>query len=147
LELVVLKSRGDRPALLASTSSSLAFFCAGFMLDSVMMRHALCMSLSTAAAVFLMGALHLSRGYWTTLTCLVILQPHGIVTLAKALQRVAGTIVGAGIAIVAATWIHDPCFLVVSVFLLTTVSVALLPLNYGIFAVFLMPSFVLLVKA
>jgi uncharacterized membrane protein YccC len=115
-------------------------------LDSAMLRHALRMSVGTAVAVLLTKDLHLTRGYWTTLTCLVILQPHGSATLAKALQRVAGTVIGAAIAVAVATWIHDPTAILACVFVLIAAAVALMPINYALFAVFLTPSFVLLAE-
>ena len=114
--------------------------------NSAMLRHALRTSIATAAAVLLTKSLHLHRGYWTTLTCLVILQPYGSQTTAKALQRVVGTVVGAGVAIAVATWIHDPLQILGCVFLFIAVGVALMPLNYGLFAVFLTPTFVLLAE-
>lgn len=67
-------------------------------LDSAIARYALRMAITTAVAVWVAKRLHLGHGYWTTITCLVILQPQGSATFAKALQRVAGTALGAAIA-------------------------------------------------
>lgn len=136
----------DLPELLVTRSSPLLVLRGNLTSDSAIFRHALRMSISTAAAVLLTAALHLHRGYWTTLTCLVILQPHGSQTLSKALQRVGGTVLGAWVAVAAATWIHDPAWLLGCVFVFITIAVALMPINYGMFALFLTPSFVLLAE-
>jgi uncharacterized membrane protein YccC len=93
-----------------------------------------------------MHVLELEHGYWATLTCLVIMQPHGSATWAKALQRVLGTVLGAGVALLVASFVHNPHLLVWFVFVFITVGTALLPLNYGAFAVFLTPGFVLLAE-
>ena len=136
----------DLPDLLVTRSSPLAVLRGNLTSDSAIVRHALRMSISTAAAVLLTAALHLHRGYWTTLTCLVILQPHGSQTLSRALQRVGGTVLGAWVAVAAATWIHDPAWILGCVFAFITIAVALMPINYGMFALFLTPSFVLLAE-
>jgi uncharacterized membrane protein YccC len=134
------------PELLVARSSPLAILRAHLTSDSAIFRHALRMSTSTAVAVLITTSLHVHRGYWTTLTCLVILQPHGSQTLSKALQRVGGTVLGAWVAVAAATFVHDPSLILLCVFVFITIAVALMPLNYGIFALFLTPSFVLLAE-
>ena len=57
-----------------------------------------------------------------------------------------GTVLGAGIALVIASWVHDPHAIIAFVFAFVTLGMAVLPLNYGAFAVFLTPGFVLLVN-
>jgi uncharacterized membrane protein YccC len=115
-------------------------------LDSAVFRHVIRSSVATAATMLVVQLLGLNHGYWATLTCMVILQPHGAQTWAKALQRVFGTVIGAGIALLIATWASDPRVVVVCVFVFVAVAVALLPLNYGAFTVFLTPAFVLLAE-
>ena len=115
--------------------------------DSIVFRHALRVSIATAAAILVSRVLHLGFGYWAAITCLVVLQPFGGATLAKALQRIAGTVLGAGIAIGIAALVHNnPLAILVAVIVLIVVSIALLPLNYGIYAVFLTPAFVLMAE-
>jgi uncharacterized membrane protein YccC len=115
-------------------------------LDSAMFRHALRMAIATAGTLLIVRALRLEHGYWATLTCLVIMQPHGAATWTKALQRVLGTLLGAGVATVVASLVHDPTVLGVFVFGFVALGVTLLPLNYGVFAVLLTPGFVLLAE-
>jgi uncharacterized membrane protein YccC len=134
------------PELLLSRAPPLTVLLDQFTRESATLRHALRTSFSTAAAVVLTRGLHLHRGYWATLTCLVILQPYGAQTLAKALQRVGGTVIGAAIAIAVASCVHDPLQILGCVFVFMAAGVALMPINYGFFAVFLTPSFVLLAE-
>jgi uncharacterized membrane protein YccC len=134
------------PSELSTDASRLSLLRDHLTLDSAMFRHALRMSISTAVAISVMHALALEHGYWATLTCLVILQPHGSATWAKALQRVLGTVLGAGVAMLVASYVHEPHVLVLCVFSFVSLGMALLPINYGAFAVFLTPGFVLLAE-
>lgn len=138
-------SRTD-PSDLSTKASKLSLLRDHLTLDSAMFRHAARMAISTAIAISAMHVVHLEHGYWATLTCLVILQPHGSATWAKALQRVLGTVLGAGVALLVASVFHDSHVIVAFVFAFITLGVALLPLNYGAFAVFLTPGFVLLAE-
>jgi uncharacterized membrane protein YccC len=115
--------------------------------DSVVLRFALRVGLVTASAVALTAALDLRRGYWITITAVVILQPYTGTTSVRAVQRVLGTVVGGVLTAGLAALFHDQyaIFTLVSVFAL--LSVALLPLNYAAFSVFLTPTFVLLAEA
>jgi uncharacterized membrane protein YccC len=115
--------------------------------DSVVLRYALRVGLVTAAAVALTGALGLKRGYWVTITAVIILQPYTGATSQRALQRVLGTIVGGALTAMLAALFHDPLAILVLAFLMSGLSVALLPLNYAVFSIFLTPTFVLLAEA
>ncbi len=115
--------------------------------DSIVLRYALRVGLVTTAAVALTGALDLKRGYWVTITAVIILQPYSGATSQRALQRVLGTIVGGVLTAALAALFHDPLAILVLAFLLSGVSVALLPLNYAVFSIFLTPTFVLLAEA
>jgi uncharacterized membrane protein YccC len=135
-----------RPRDLSTHASWLSLARDHLTLDSAIFRHALRMSISTAIAVRAMQALQVEHGYWATLTCLVIMQPHGSATWTKALQRVGGTILGAGVALVVASLVQQPPLLIGCVFVFVAVGMAVLPINYGAHAVFLTPAFVLLAE-
>ncbi|MET0341227.1 MAG: FUSC family protein [Polyangiales bacterium] len=135
------------PTDLTSEASRGSLVRDNLTLDSAIFRHALRASISTGVALLAMHALHVEHGYWATLTCVAIIQPHGAATWAKALQRVIGTIIGAGLAMVITHYVHDPRIIIALVCLLIAIAMALLPLNYGVFAVFLTPAFVLLAAA
>ncbi|HET6338685.1 MAG TPA: FUSC family protein [Polyangiales bacterium] len=134
------------PSDLSTKASRLSLVSDHLTLDSAMFRHALRSTIAVAATVLVVKVLALDHGYWATLTCLVIMQPHGTQTWAKAWQRVGGTIIGAGLALLVATWVMDPRVIVACVFGFVTIAVSVLPLNYGAFAVFLTPGFVLLAE-
>ncbi|MBA2685079.1 MAG: FUSC family protein [Gemmatimonadaceae bacterium] len=109
-------------------------------------RHAFRMGIAAAAAVWLSFALDITRGYWATITTLIVLQPYSGATMRKSLQRVAGSVVGgiiaAGLAVVARTKLAIAGVMVP----FTIASVAVLPLNYGVFVLLLTPVFVLLAE-
>lgn len=115
--------------------------------DSLVLRHALRVGIVTAVAVWLAGALRLPRGYWVTITAVIILQPYTGATTVKAVQRVIGTVVGGILTAALGALFHDVRAILVLSFIFAAVSVALLPINYTAFSVFLTPTFVLLAEA
>ncbi|HEX4355289.1 MAG TPA: FUSC family protein, partial [Polyangiales bacterium] len=141
-----LPSGRTEPSELSSEASKRSLLHDNWTLDSAMFRHALRMAITTASVLLIVRALALDHGYWATLTCLVIMQPHGAATWTKALQRVLGTLLGAGVATVVASYVHDPIAIGGFVFAFVAIGMTLLPLNYGVFAVFLTPGFVLLAE-
>ncbi|HKU44523.1 MAG TPA: FUSC family protein [Polyangiales bacterium] len=141
----VRASRAE-PSDLSSQASKLSLIRDNFTLDSAMFKHTLRTMLAVAATVLVVQVLELDHGYWATLTCLVIMQPHGTQTWAKAMQRVVGSVLGAGLALAIASWVAEPLALMACVFGFVALAVTLLPLNYGAFTVFLTPGFVLLAE-
>ena len=115
--------------------------------DSLVLRHALRVGTVTAAAVLLAGLLRLPRGYWVTITVVIILQPYTGATTLKAVQRVIGTVVGGILTAALGAMFHDERAILVMAFVFAAVSVALLPVNYAAVSVFLTPTFVLLAEA
>jgi len=129
----------DPPSLLAPLRESLAP-------GSLVLQHALRVGITAAVAVALSTALRLDHGYWIAMTSVVVLQPYMGATVQRGLQRVAGTVIGAAVAALLAATVHDPRGILVFVFLFSGASVALLPLSYAVFAMFLTPAFVLLAE-
>jgi uncharacterized membrane protein YccC len=115
--------------------------------NSIVLRYAVRLGIVTAVAVALAAAFGLKRGYWVTITAVIILQPYAGATSLRALQRVLGTIVGGALTAILAAVFHDSGAILALVFVFSAVSVALLPLNYAAFSVFLTPTFVLLAEA
>jgi uncharacterized membrane protein YccC len=109
-------------------------------------RHGLRMGIAAALAVLLSFALDITRGYWATITTLIVLQPYAGATMRKTLQRVAGSVLGgiiaAGLAVIARTKLAIAGVMVP----FTIAAVAVLPLNYGVFVLLLTPVFVLLAE-
>jgi uncharacterized membrane protein YccC len=137
--LAVLTIVEDRPAVLDTLRASLT-------LSSLAMRHALRVAIVTAVAVLVTRVLHLPRGYWVTITAIIILQPFAGATLIRALQRVVGTVAGALLTVVFVALVHDSRGLLVVIFVLAATCVAFLRVNYLIYSVFLTPTFVLLAE-
>jgi uncharacterized membrane protein YccC len=115
--------------------------------DSLIGRFALRVAVVTTLAVALTEQLELKRGYWVTITVIVILQPYTGVTLNRAVQRVLGTVLGGLLAAALGATFHDPRAILVIATVFVACCVALLPVNYGAFSVFLTPTFVLLAEA
>lgn len=109
-------------------------------------RHGLRMGVAAALAVWLSFALDITRGYWATITTLIVLQPYAGATIRKTLQRVGGSVLGgiiaAALAVVARTKLAIAGVMVP----FTVAAVAVLPLNYGVFVLLLTPVFVLLAE-
>lgn len=119
---------------------------ASLTLSSLAMRHALRVAIITAVAILVTRLLNLQRGYWVTITALIILQPFAGATLIRALQRVLGTVAGALLTVALVGVIHDSRGLLVAVFVLAAACVAFLRVNYLIYSILLTPTFVLLAE-
>ena len=137
--LAILTMVDDTPPVIETIRASLT-------LDSLAMRHALRVAIVTAIAVLVTRVLHLPRGYWVTVTVLIILQPYSGATVLKALQRVLGTVAGALLTVALVAIVHDTRGLLVAIFVLAMTCVAFLRVNYLIYSVFLTPTFVLLAE-
>ncbi|MDB4914289.1 MAG: hypothetical protein JWM95_1933 [Gemmatimonadetes bacterium] len=114
---------------------------------SLISRFALRVAIVTTVAVALTELFQLKRGYWITITVIVILQPYAGVTLTRAVQRVLGTVLGGLLAAALGALFHDPRAVLVIATIFVACCVALLPVNYAAFSVFLTPTFVLLAEA
>lgn len=114
--------------------------------ESALLRHALRAGITVAAAVGATQALGLERGYWVTLTVLIVLQPYTGATVQRAMERALGTMLGGIIAAGIAVGVHDPRGILALVFVLAAVSVAVFPINAVLYLVFLTPTFVLLAE-
>lgn len=72
-------------------------------------RRGLYYALRTGAAAGVATAiwqsLHLNRGWWIAVAAVVVIQPDRHATMAKSLNRVLGTVIGAAIATLAATFL------------------------------------------
>jgi uncharacterized membrane protein YccC len=114
---------------------------------SLLFRYALRVAVVTAAAVAITEVLGIKRGYWMTLTVIVILQPYTGVTSQRAAQRIIGTVLGGVITAALGALIHNPVAITALAFVFVSLCVALLPVNYVAFSIFLTPTFVLLAEA
>lgn len=114
--------------------------------DSLLLRYSLRLGLVTALAVALTALVDLPYGHWVTLTAIVILQPYSGATTQRAIQRVLGTVLGGVVAAGLSAFLHDPGAILAAVALFVALCIALLPVSYAVFSVFVTPAFVLLVE-
>jgi uncharacterized membrane protein YccC len=114
--------------------------------DSAVLRHAVRVALVALVTMAVTRALHLERAYWATLTAVLLLQPYLPATITRGLQRVGGTILGGLIAAAITAIVHDPLGIAIAAFGFAAISAAVLQLNYGLYALFLTPTFILLAE-
>jgi uncharacterized membrane protein YccC len=115
-------------------------------LDSVVLRHAARVALVTLAAMAATQALHLERAYWATLTAVLLLQPYLPATITRGVQRVGGTIAGGLVAAAVMAIVRDPLGIAIIALGFAALCAAVLQLNYGLYALFLTPAFILLAE-
>jgi uncharacterized membrane protein YccC len=113
---------------------------------SLIFRHATRLGITLAVAVALVHAFDVRRGYWVTLTVALLLQPHAPAAFTKILQRVGGTVCGGILASLVATYVHARLLKLAIVTAFAATSTAVLQINYGLFSMFLTPTFVLLAE-
>jgi len=113
-------------------------------LHSPLVRHAARMGFAVASAGALGQLLHLSRSLWMTVTVVIVLQPDLGSTVRRALDRVAGTVLGASAAALVAPLVQRPIVFGALLFPLSLIAVALRPINYGLYSAFVTLVFLLI---
>jgi uncharacterized membrane protein YccC len=126
--------------LLTRTWSTLK---ANLSVQSVGLRHAARVGVTTTAGFLVIRALGLPFGYWATMATLLILQPSIAATWPRSIERAAGSIVGGVLAAAIGYAIHSPLGISLAVFPLVVATMALRPVSYSLFVLFLTPTFVL----
>ncbi|MFM0504221.1 FUSC family protein [Paraburkholderia caffeinilytica] len=126
--------------LLTRTWSTLK---ANLSVQSVGLRHAARVGVTTTAGFLVIRALGLPFGYWATMATLLILQPSIAATWPRSIERAAGSIVGGVLAAGIGYAIHSPLGISLAVFPLVVATMALRPVSYSLFVLFLTPTFVL----
>ncbi|MEX3679196.1 FUSC family protein [Paraburkholderia sp. BR14320] len=111
--------------------------------QSVGLRHAARVGVTTTAGFVVIRALGLPFGYWATMATLLILQPSIAATWPRSIERAAGSIVGGVLAAAIGYAIHSPLGISLAVFPLVMATMALRPVSYSLFVLFLTPTFVL----
>ncbi|HZZ09786.1 MAG TPA: FUSC family protein, partial [Paraburkholderia sp.] len=118
-------------------------FKANLCIESVGFRHAARVGVTTTTGFLVIRALGLPFGYWATMATLLILQPSIAATWPRSIERAAGSIVGGLLAAVIGYAIHSPLGISLAVFPLVVATMALRPVSYSLFVLFLTPTFVL----
>jgi uncharacterized membrane protein YccC len=112
-------------------------------LQSIGLRHAARVGIAVTAGFAIVRALHLPFGYWATMATLLILQPSIASTWPRSIERTAGSVVGALLAAAIGLAVHSPLGISLIVFPLICATMALRPVSYSLFVLFLTPTFVL----
>ena len=114
--------------------------------DSALLRHAVRLAVTVCIGAAIAAALGVVKAAWITFTVVIVLQPDSGATVRRAVQRVLGTIVGAGAAALLAPVLRSPTLIGVVFFPLSALALALRPLNYGLFTMFVTPVFLLMAE-
>jgi uncharacterized membrane protein YccC len=112
-------------------------------LQSIGLRHAARVGIAVTAGFAIVRALQLPFGYWATMATLLILQPSIASTWPRSIERTAGSVVGALLAAAIGLAVHSPLGISLIVFPLICATMALRPVSYSLFVLFLTPTFVL----
>lgn len=106
-----------------------------FKFGSPETRYALLLGLATTAAVILEQRVGLPHGYWVALTVLLVLRRGGTETVIRGLQRIGGTVIGAGAAtLIAALLRPEPQVLILLILVAAWCAYAAQWVNYGTFS-------------
>ena len=106
-----------------------------FRFDAPEVRYALLLGAATAGAELIARRLGLGHGYWMAMTVLLVLRRGGSETVIRGLQRIAGTLVGAGLATLALAVLQPHGAALIALLLAAAwCAYALQWVNYGTFS-------------
>src|SRR5229473_346767 len=114
--------------------------------DSAVLRHAARMAVTVSIGAAIAAWLGVARAAWVTVAVVIVLQPDSGSTVRRAVQRVLGTVVGAGLAGLLVPVLRSPTLIGVVLFPLSALALALRPLNYGLFTLLVTPVFMLMAE-
>jgi uncharacterized membrane protein YccC len=116
-------------------------------LESTAFRHAIRLAAAVGIASVVYHVFHYSRGYWIPMTVLIVLRPEFYETFARGIARIAGTLLGGGIAAAIVHLLHPPNA-VLAILLLLAVwgCYNLFRVNYALFSVCLTAYVVLVLR-
>lgn len=109
---------------------------ANLTLQSTACRHALRLAVSLALTTAASRMIAVQRGYWVSLTTLLVLKPEFHETFTRSLGRVVGTLLGALGATVIAHWLQPgPSMLTLLVLVCVFFGYALFRASYAVFTI------------
>jgi hypothetical protein len=113
---------------------------------SIIFRHALRLAIASTIAVALFKLLRLERGYWLTITVLVIVKPVFADTRKRTMDRVLGSVGGGALAALLAAGIHNVVILDVLLVVFCVLAYSNMLYHYLLFVFFLTPFIVLMIE-
>jgi uncharacterized membrane protein YccC len=114
--------------------------------QSVAFRHALRAAVTAAPAVAFTLIWFTPYDHWLTITITATMQPYFGNTFTRALERVAGTILGGILAAVLGLFVTTPFAIAIMIFPLAVLALAIRAVSLGLFLAALTPMIVLLVE-
>ena len=109
---------------------------ANLSLESTACRHALRLSVAVGIATTIYQVMQLPRGYWMPMTALLVLRPDFHDTFARGAARMAGTVLGGGVATLLVTQVHPQLTgLTFLVLLFVWTGYAIFRMNYTLFTI------------
>lgn len=109
----------------------------------VIFQHAVRVSVVAAVAVAVGRAITPAQPTWVPVTAIAVTQPYLGPTLARASERVVGTLLGAVLTLAVITWVRGPVAVSLVMFPLAVAAVMTRPRSYRLFVLFLTPVFVM----
>ncbi|MDB5328657.1 MAG: hypothetical protein JWM57_4226, partial [Phycisphaerales bacterium] len=101
-------------------------------------RHALRVSVALGVGVLLHHFVALTHGYWVPMTAAILLKPEFHETAIRGIARLSGTLVGAAVATLIASFLHPgPLALGLCLLLAIWACFALQRVNYALYAIFI----------
>jgi uncharacterized membrane protein YccC len=110
------------------------------------LRHALRTALTAAAPLAFTMFWFTPYDHWLTITVVATMQPYFSLTYTRALERIAGTALGGGIAAAVGLVCTTPLSIAAAMFLLSITAFAIRAVSLGLFMLALTPLVVLLVE-
>ncbi|MBS0015448.1 MAG: FUSC family protein [Arthrospira sp. SH-MAG29] len=108
-----------------------------FSFDSAIFRHGLRLAIATSVAVAIATIESIPRGFWISLTVLLVLQHDFGSTFRRFFQRILGTVLGALITPVFTVFIYTQAGLEAIAIMSVSVAFSLLRFNYGVAVFFI----------
>jgi len=113
---------------------------------SVAFRHALRLATTAAIAVLATHLFDIARGYWISITAIVVLQPYMVETWRRTFDRIAGSVLGGLIAAWLMQLVGAPLQMALLIFPLSVFAFALRSVNYALFMLCMTPLVVLIAE-
>jgi uncharacterized membrane protein YccC len=120
---------------------------ANLTLRSLIFRHALRVGVAVALAIAITQTFGLTRGYWVTLTILLILKPDFGGTRQRVVQRAAGTLLGGLLAAILVQLSRNDAVIDILLALLGIAAFSQTQGDYGLFVLLLTPFVVLMIES
>jgi uncharacterized membrane protein YccC len=132
---------GERPSALERIDRPLR---ANLRWDSLALRHALRVAIVAAPAIAITLIHYAPYQHWLTITLVLTMQPYFATTVARALERIGGTVLGGGIAALLGVVCGTPLAITAALFPLMVIALAVRQVSFGMFMMAVTPIVVLL---